>query len=423
MSDRPITGSFKDAAAAKGIPATKKGFRAPSESRLDERNKLPLVPTPDVTGEYKLLKTERTSLRFADLPENTPRACAEFLRDRIENLKNRVVFFANQSSPQVFDTDMAQSALDMLESILEPRPETKSDRLTHDRAIALNPVIDTALRTGEYWVSSQGPILQAKADESLAKKLAIEPQELPSKRTFTNEPWASSARTNERADQALVEELAGGPQRFPSKRIMNEQPQQEQTQIVASSSTPIQSLRTLSSRMEARPPLQSLATDDHSKCMKKIDKQLRELNSKLKWRVEETREAYECFKKLMVEYNELKARNDILLKYHEEDTAALEGLHGTLAAFQDSIDNWMKRHSSAAENRQSAVDRLIEQRELESRSLDTLSDDIQGFMNGWNDAKVEFYSRRDSRRRPESIRRKPLLATSSTNAKMDVKNR
>jgi hypothetical protein len=105
------------------------------------------------------------------------------------------------------------------------------------------------------------------------------------------------------------------------------------------------------------------------------------------------------------------------LKYHEEDTAAIEGLHGTVAAFQDNVSTWIERHLSAAGDRQIAVTRLLEQRELELQLVNTLHDDIRGFVAGWNDAKVEFYSRRDARRQTESRRQAPEVANTRTNPK------
>ncbi|KAL2853796.1 hypothetical protein BJY01DRAFT_57471 [Aspergillus pseudoustus] len=322
---------------------------------------------------------------------------------------------------------MAQRALDMLGSIFEPRPENLPT--WPEKKIVSNPFVDTVARTSQ---DQEGPstnsiLQQIKADEALAKKLAMGPWELPAE-CMINEPRVTSAQVNKRSlqgpqariDQVHAKELADGGQELPFECISNKTTPQVEMQRASSGITHTQSLRGSFTRTKERAPLPKLATDDHETCMKKIDKQLTEHNAKLQWRNQETREAYECFKKLMIEYRELKAENGILWRYHQEDTAAIEGLHGTLAAFQDSITTWMKHHSSVAKGRQLAAERLLEQSELESMSLDKLSDDVKGFMNGWNDAKVEFNGRIDARKRPGSIRRKPVIATNSTNPRNDV---
>ncbi|KAL3461370.1 hypothetical protein BJX64DRAFT_260933 [Aspergillus heterothallicus] len=432
MTDRQIKGSPNDAAA----DTINEAFPMPSESRVDERNELSLASTPDVTEEYKLAKRKIRGPRFADLPEDTPAARAEFLERRIENLHKLASFYASQKEPRVFDTDMAQSALDMLESIFEPRPmhssgwpRKKGDTFILDKAIITNPFLDTAQRTAEDLASSSREATsRIKADEALAKQLPQGPQELPSehienKRTKQEQTLRASSsmtpaqpmRTSPSSihekkmqrpqigtDRTFQERLADGPFELPSERVGIEKSQQKPVEGTTSSINPTQSLRP-PSRLKERVPAQKMVVDDPENYMKKIDKQLKEFNANFGLRNQETREAYECFKKLMIEYKELKADNARLSRYHQEDTSTLEGLHGTLAAFQNSINTWMQQQASAAIDRQTALDQLIEQRQLEAMSIDMLSDNIKGFMNGWNDAKVEFDDRRSARKRPKTF--------------------
>ncbi|KAL2850944.1 hypothetical protein BJX68DRAFT_75693 [Aspergillus pseudodeflectus] len=389
MSENPFTGQPKKATATEGVSTTNDALDKP---KLPPRRRAELTVEPQIDEfqEYKLPRRELRTRKFTNLPESTPRARAQLLLDRLENLMHLAIFYNNQTELRVFDTDMAQSALDVLESIFEPRPQDpslwpKKENGTppFDRKVVLNPFIDTAPRTAkdQEGSSSKGSNSQVEADEALAKKLAEGPQDLPSERN-----------TNEGSRRA------------------------GQMQRVASGNAPSQSPRTPPSRA-TETALQNPAAGNQDKCMQKIDKQLRELNSKLQWRNRETREAYDCFKRLMAEYREMEAKNGILLKYHEEDTAAIEGLHGTVAAFQDNVSTWIERHLSAAGDRQIAVTRLLEQRELELQLVNTLHDDIKGFMAGWNDAKVEFYSRRDARRQTESRRQAPEVANTRMNPK------
>ncbi|KAJ0416165.1 hypothetical protein BJY00DRAFT_292222 [Aspergillus carlsbadensis] len=395
MSENPVPGQPKKAATAEGVSTNNDALDKPE---LPPRRSVELTIEPQIDEyqEHKLPRRKLRTRKFTDLPESTPRARAQLLLDRLENLMHLAIFYNNQTEPRVFDTDMAQSALDMLESIFEPQPQDpalwpkkENGTFPFDRKVVLNPFIDTVPRTAKYQEgsSSTGSNSQVEADEALAKK------------------------------------LAEGPQSLPSERITNEGPRREgQIQRIALSNDPSQYPWTPPSQA-TETALQKSAAGDQDKYMQKIDKQLRELNTKLQWRNRETREAYDCFKRLVAEHKELKAKNVILLKYHEEDTAAIEGLHGTVAAFQDNVSTWIERHSSAAGNRQIAVTQLIEQRELESQHVDTLHDDIKGFMNGWNDAKVEFYSRRDARRQTESSRQALVIATTRTNPRKQATNR
>ncbi|KAL3491590.1 hypothetical protein BJX62DRAFT_237028 [Aspergillus germanicus] len=389
MSENPFTGQPKKATTTECVSTANDALDKP-KLPLRRRDERTIEPQINEYQEYKLPRRELRTRKFTDLPESTHRARAQLLLDRLENLMHLAIFYNNQTERRVFDTDMAQSALNMLESIFEPRPQdpslwSKKENGTppFDRKVVFNPFIDTAPRTAkdQEGSSSTGSKSQVEADEALAKK------------------------------------LAEGLQDLPSERIANEGPRRAgKTQRIASSNASSQPPWTPTSRA-IETALQNPAAGVQDKCVQKIDNQLRELNTQLQWRNRETREAYDCFKRLMAEYRELNAKNVILLKYHEEDTATIEALHGTVAAFQSNVSAWLERHSSTAGDRQIAVTRLLEQRELESQLVNTLHDDIKGFMNGWNDAKVEFYSRRDARRQTESSRQTPVVATTRTNPK------
>jgi hypothetical protein len=284
MSENPFTGQPKKATTIEGVSTTNDALDKPKLPPR-RRDELTIEPQIDEFQEYKLPRRELRTRKFTDLPECTPRARAQLLLDRLENLMHLAIFYNNQTEPRVFDTDMAQSALDMLESIFEPRPQDpslwpKKENGTppFDRKVVLNPFIDTAPRTAtdQEGSSSKDSNSQVEADEALAKKLAEGPQDLPSERN-----------TNEGSRRA------------------------GQMQRVASGNAPSQSPPTPPSRA-TETALQNPAAGDQDKCMQKIDKQLRELNSKLQWRNRETREAYDYFKRLMAEYREMEAKNGIL---------------------------------------------------------------------------------------------------------------